>query len=141
MLVAARVAQGFGAAGVFAVNGALVRFTYPQALLGRGIGLNAFVVSVSSAIGPSLASAILAVGPWQWLFAVNVPIGIVNLFIAKRALPHSDRSRRPFDLVSATLNALAFGLFFVGVDTLTHGEGQGAIAAGELVAAAARSPR
>ena len=137
MLVAARVAQGFGAAGVFAVNGALVRFTYPQALLGRGIGLNAFVVAVSSAIGPSLASAILAVGPWQWLFAVNVPIGIVNLFIAKRALPHSDRSRRPFDLVSATLNALAFGLFFVGVDTLTHGEGQGAIAAGELVAAAA----
>ncbi len=45
MLIAARVVQGLGAAGVFAVNGALVRFTYPQDLLGRGIGLNAFVVS------------------------------------------------------------------------------------------------
>jgi DHA2 family multidrug resistance protein-like MFS transporter len=137
MLIAARIAQGLGAGGVFAVNGALVRFTYPQAQLGRGIGLNAFVVSVSSAIGPSVASAILAVGPWQWLFAINVPIGVLNLFLAARVLPHSDLSRRPFDLVSASLNALAFGLFFIGVDTLTHGEGQGAIAACELVGAVA----
>jgi len=137
MLIVARVVQGLGAGGVFAVNGALVRFTYPQALLGRGIGLNAFVVSVSSAIGPSVASAILAVGPWQWLFAINVPIGVLNLFLAARALPHSDLSRRPFDLVSAALNALAFGLFFVGVDTLTHGGGEGAIAACELVGAVA----
>ena len=137
MLIAARVAQGLGAGGVFAVNGALVRFTYPQALLGRGIGLNAFVVSVASAIGPSVASAILAVGPWQWLFAINAPIGVLNLFLAARALPHSDLSRRPFDLVSASLNALAFGLFFIGVDTLTHGEGQGAIAACELAGAVA----
>ncbi|THD47250.1 MAG: MFS transporter [Bradyrhizobium sp.] len=135
MLIVARVAQGLGAGGVFAVNGALVRFTYPQRLLGRGIGLNAFVVSVSSAIGPSVASAILAVGPWQWLFAINVPIGVINLVLAVRALPHSDRSHRPFDLVSASLNAVAFGLFFIGVDSLTHGEGQGLVAFCELAGA------
>jgi DHA2 family multidrug resistance protein-like MFS transporter len=137
MLIAARVAQGFGASGMFAINGALVRFTYPQSQLGRGIGFNAFVVSVASAIGPTVAAGILAIGPWQWLFAVNVPIGILNLFVAARALPHSDRSHRPFDLISATLNALAFGLFFVGVDALTHGEGQAPLAACELVGAVA----
>jgi DHA2 family multidrug resistance protein-like MFS transporter len=137
MLIAARIAQGLGAGGVFAVNGALVRFTYPQSLLGRGIGLNAFVVSVSSAIGPSVASAILAIGPWQWLFAINVPVGIANLGLAARALPHSERSHRPFDLISASLNAIAFGLFFIGVDTLTHGEGQAPLAACELVGAVA----
>ncbi len=136
-LVASRVAQGFGAAGVFGVNGALVRFTYPQAQLGRGVGLNALVVSVAAATGPTVASAILAVGPWQWLFAVNLPIGIVNLVVAARALPHSDRSERPFDWVSAALNALAFGLFFIGVDTFTHGEGEGLVAVGELAAALA----
>jgi DHA2 family multidrug resistance protein-like MFS transporter len=134
-LIAARVGQGVGAAGVFAVNGALVRFTYPGALLGRGVGLNAFVVSVSAAVGPSVAAAILAVGPWQWLFAINAPIGIVNLVIAYRALPHSDRGGRPFDAVSATLNALAFGLFFVGADAVTHGEGTTALALAEVVAA------
>ena len=134
-LIAARVAQGFGAAGVFAVNGALVRFTYPSSLLGRGVGLNAFVVSLSSAIGPSIAAAILAVGPWQWLFAINAPIGIFNLVVAYRALPYSDRGGRRFDVVSSTLNALAFGLFFVGADAATHGEGTAWLALVEIVAA------
>jgi DHA2 family multidrug resistance protein-like MFS transporter len=132
-LIAARVGQGVGAAGVFAVNGALVRFTYPGALLGRGVGLNAFVVSVAAAVGPSVAAAILAVGPWQWLFAINAPFGVLNFVIGYRALPHSDRGGRPFDLVSASLNALAFGLFFVGA--MTHGEGTTTLALVEVVAA------
>jgi len=134
-LIAARVGQGVGAAGVFAVNGALVRFTYPGALLGRGVGLNAFVVSVAAAVGPSVAAAILAVGPWQWLFAINAPFGVVNFIIGYRALPHSDHGSRPFDLVSASLNALAFGLFFVGADAVTHGEGTTTLALAEVVAA------
>src|SRR5436190_1179907 len=50
-LTVARIVQGFGAAGIMSVNSALVRFTYPRALLGRGIGLNAMVVAVSAAVG------------------------------------------------------------------------------------------
>jgi DHA2 family multidrug resistance protein-like MFS transporter len=132
-LVLSRIAQGFGAAGIMAVNGALVRYTFPQASLGRGVGLNALVVSISGAIGPTIASGILAVGPWQWLFAVNVPIGIANILFAARVLPWSTLSARSLDWLSAALSALAFGLFFVGVDTLTHGANQGALAAAELV--------
>ena len=45
------------------MNGALVRYTYPYAHLGRGFGLNGLVVSLSAAIAPSLAAGILAVGP------------------------------------------------------------------------------
>jgi len=56
-LIAARVAQGLGAAGIMAVNGALVRFTYPHKSLGHGVGLNALVVSVAGAIGPTPATA------------------------------------------------------------------------------------
>src|SRR6201986_2177149 len=41
LLTTARILQGFGAAGIMSVNSALVRFTYPRSLLGRGIGLNA----------------------------------------------------------------------------------------------------
>lgn len=55
MLVAARVLQGLGAAGLMGVNVALVRFIYPQRQLGRGIGINAMVVATSAAVGPSLA--------------------------------------------------------------------------------------
>ena len=120
-LIAARIAQGLGAAGIMAVNGALVRFTYPQKSLGHGVGLNALVVSVGNAIGPTVASGILAIGPWQWLFAVNVPIGLVNIVFASRVLPWSTLSDKALDWLSAALSALAFGLFFVGADTLTHG--------------------
>ena len=132
-LVVARVLQGFGAAGIMAINGALVRFTYPHSSLGSGVGLNALVVSVAAAIGPTVASGILAVGPWQWLFAVNVPIGIANLMLAARVLPWSTMSNKALDWRSAALSALAFGLFFVGVDTLTHQSGTEALAAAELV--------
>lgn len=131
-LVIARVLQGFGAAGIMAVNGALVRFTYPHSSLGRGVGLNALVVSIAAAIGPTVASGILAIGPWQWLFAVNVPIGIVNIVLAARVLPWSTLSNKSVDWLSATLSALTFGLFFIGVDTLTHGGGRGGLAALEL---------
>jgi DHA2 family multidrug resistance protein-like MFS transporter len=120
-LIASRVAQGLGAAGIMAVNGALVRFTYPQKSLGHGVGLNALVVSVAGAVGPTVASGILAIGPWQWLFAVNVPIGVANIVFAARVLPWSMRSDKALDWLGAGLSALAFGLFFIGADTLTHG--------------------
>ena len=50
-----------------------------------------------------------------------MPLGLINLALAARALPDSDRAPRPLDWTSAGLNALAFGLFFVGADGLTHG--------------------
>ena len=76
MLTVARIVQGFGAAGIMSVNTALVRFIYPRAQLGRGIGINAMVVAVSAAVGPTVAAGILAVATWPSLFAVNVPIGL-----------------------------------------------------------------
>ena len=119
-LAAARVIQGFGAAGIMSVNGALVRYTYPQRMLGRGVGLNALVVATSAAAGPTIASAILSVASWQWLFAVNVPIGVATFVVAACSLPKNPLVRKRFDLLSAGLNALTFGLVVTGVDVLTR---------------------
>ena len=113
-------AGGFGAAGVMSVNGALVRHTYPQTGLGHGIGMNAMVVSASSAIGPTVAAGILAVGPWQWLFGINIPIGLAALAVGWMNLPMNPLSERRFDWLSATLNALTFGLVITGTDVLTR---------------------
>ena len=136
-LVVSRVLQGVGASGIMGMNGALVRYTYPQASLGRGVGLNALVVSFAAAIGPTVASGILSVGSWEWLFAVNVPLGAVNLAVAARALPDSPLATRSLDWVSAALNALLFGLFFIGADGFAHGRASDVIAAVELAAALA----
>ncbi len=119
-LIVTRAIQGFGAAGVMSVNGALVRLTYPSSQLGRGVGLNALVVSVAAAVGPTVASGILAVGPWQLLFAINVPFGLLAFLIGRKSLPRNEGSGRP-NVVDALLNALTFGLIFTGTDVLTRG--------------------
>jgi MFS transporter, DHA2 family, multidrug resistance protein len=117
----ARAFQGFGAASIVCVNTALIRFIWPRERLGRGIGLNALVVAVSAALGPTVAAGILAVAHWQWLFLINVPIGIVAL-IAARALPSSPKSGQSFDWISAILNALTFGLVIIAIDGAGHDE-------------------
>jgi MFS transporter, DHA2 family, multidrug resistance protein len=132
-LVFARVVQGFGAAGVMSVNGALLRFSYPVRLLGGAVGMNALVVSAAAALGPTIASGILALGPWEWLFAVNVPIGIVAILVARVALPFNATAGR-LDIPSTLLNVATFGLVFTGVDVLTRG-GDIRIGGGELVLA------
>ncbi len=98
----------------------LARFTYPHRLLGRAVGINALVVAISAAVGPTVASAILAVGHWRWLFGVNVPIGLVAIAIAGFALPANELSKRRLNLVGALLNAATFGLLITGLQTLTH---------------------
>jgi DHA2 family multidrug resistance protein-like MFS transporter len=122
-LALARVVQGFGAAGVMSVNTALLRFIYPHAQLGRGIGINAMVVAVASAVGPTVAGSILAVANWPWLFAINVPIGIAAVLVGSRSLPRTAPSPHGFDIVSALLSAATFGVLIGSIDALGHGEG------------------
>jgi DHA2 family multidrug resistance protein-like MFS transporter len=120
-LALARVLQGFGAAGIMSVNGALVRYTYPANRLGQGIGINSMVISFAAALGPTVAAGILAVASWPWLFGVNVPIGAAAILVASFALPRTSTTDRPFDWPSALLNAAAFGLLVFGAEVWGRG--------------------
>jgi DHA2 family multidrug resistance protein-like MFS transporter len=122
LLTLARILQGFGAAGILSVNAALVRFTYPRAQLGRGIGVNALVVATSAAVGPTVAAAILAVSTWPYLFAINIPLGILTMALGWRMLPHTTRGAHGFDWQSAGLSAVTFGLGIAAIDSVGHGE-------------------
>lgn len=117
MLTFARVA-------LMSVNTALIRLIYPQRFLGRGMGINSFVVAVSSAAGPTIAAAILSLASWQWLFLINVPLGIVAFVLAMRFLPpNSARSKIiRFDLPSAIMNALTFGLLITALSGFAQGQ-------------------
>jgi DHA2 family multidrug resistance protein-like MFS transporter len=122
MLSAARVLQGLGAAGMMGVNAAIVRFTYPQAMLGRAIGFNALVVAISAALGPTLAAGILAVGHWRWLFAINVPIGLITLAIGSYALPEPEPHPRRLNHAGVALYVATFALLTIGLQSLAHHE-------------------
>lgn len=108
MLAVARGLQGVGASGIMGVNAALVRFIYPPERLGRGVGLNALVVGIGFAVGPSVASLILSVASWPWLFGINVPLGLIALAAAIPSLPHSPRGTHRFDAVAAGMTVVAF---------------------------------
>lgn len=135
MLTLARVAQGLGGAALMSVNTALIRLIYPQRFLGRGMGINSFVVAVSSAAGPTIAAAILSMASWQWLFLINVPLGIISLLLAMRYLPaNTGRSKvTRFDLPSAIMNALTFGLLITALGGFAQGQ-SGALVAAEVMA-------
>jgi DHA2 family multidrug resistance protein-like MFS transporter len=132
LLSCARVAQGLGAAGMMSVSAALVRFTYPQRMLGRAIGINTFTVAVSAAIGPTVASAVLAVAPWPWLFGINVPVGLVALVIAVQALPETAKTQRPLNYVGTVLYAVTAVLLMAGIQAFAHNTAE-PLAVAELV--------
>ncbi|HFG9647109.1 TPA: MFS transporter [Yersinia enterocolitica] len=134
-LTFARVLQGLGAAALMSVNTALIRIIYPKAQLGRGIGINALIVAVSAAAGPTIAAAVLSVASWQWLFAINVPIGLVAWGLGMKFLPannmKSNGSR--FDVTSSIMNALTFGLLITAISGFAQEQSPTLIAA-EVIA-------
>ncbi len=137
-LTAARIFQGLGAGGIMSINAALVRFTFPHRMLGRAIGLNAMVISIAAAIGPTVAAAILSRASWEWLFAINVPLGLVAVIFGLFALPRTLGSGRRFDWISALLNALTFGFLILGAESMARdglGVGGSKLAAGLIAGA------
>ncbi|BBK34912.1 DHA2 family multidrug resistance protein-like MFS transporter [Stella humosa] len=123
VLVASRLVQGFGAAGVMSVNTALVRFVYPRAKLGQGVGMNSLVVATASAAGPTIAAAVLSFTTWPWLFAIAIPFGLTALLFAVLFLPGGSGSGHRFDILSAVLSVATLGLLLAAVDGLAHGGG------------------
>ncbi len=121
-LAAARALQGIGASAIMSVNIALIRFIYPPMRLGRGVGLNALVVGVSFAVGPTVASLVLAVASWQWLFAINVPLGVIALAFALPALPHTTRGKHGFDPWAALLSVIAFASLILALGAAAQRE-------------------
>ncbi|OIQ93289.1 ATP-dependent protease ATPase subunit HslU [mine drainage metagenome] len=133
-LLTARALQGLGASGIMSVNSALIRFVYPSRLLGRGFGHNALVVATAFTLGPTIASGILAMGPWPWLFAVNIPFGLIAMGIGLKTLPHTPRAVHAFDFPGALLAASCLGLFILGIGSAAHKASFGLVST-ELAAA------
>ena len=124
MLVASRILQGFGSACTMSVNIALIRLIYPPKMLGRGMAINAMVISVSAASGPTLAGLILSFASWNWLFLINLPLGLIALLLGWKLLPSNPPSetKRRFDKISAIGNALTFGLLIYTLEGVAHSE-------------------
>ncbi len=121
MLVIMRVLQGIGGAATLSIGPAILRSVFPNRLLGRILGLNALLIGTSTAIAPILGGAILSLVGWQWLFAINVPLGIIAVILTLRVVPNNPALKRePFDYAGALLSAVALGALIMAADAFTR---------------------
>ncbi|HYI43552.1 MAG TPA: MFS transporter, partial [Sphingomicrobium sp.] len=119
-LVAARFAQGVGAAAVMALGIALLRQALPEATLTKAIGWNAVTVALCSAAGPTAAAIVLTLADWPTLFMVHLPFAALAL-ANSRALPAPRRADTAPDLLGIGIGATAFGALFVGLSAFATG--------------------
>ncbi|MDE2457101.1 MAG: MFS transporter [Burkholderiales bacterium] len=134
LLAAARALQGAGAGALMSVNIALIRQIYPPDRLGRGVGMNALVVGIGFAVGPSVASLVLALASWPWLFAINVPLGLVAFAFASQSLPRSAPRGHRFDPLTALFTSTTFAALIFGLACATQREPAPLVAATLAVA-------
>ncbi|MEU7041430.1 MFS transporter [Streptomyces varsoviensis] len=111
-IIGFRLVQGVGAALIAANSGAIISELYPPEERGRAYGFNAFGFSFGSVLGVLLGGVMVTYVSWQWIFWINVPIGVLALVLAQRVLrDRSERQRRRFDF--AGMITLGLGLFGV----------------------------
>jgi EmrB/QacA subfamily drug resistance transporter len=141
LLIAARAAQGIGAAIMMALTMAFVGETVPKARTGSAMGLLGTMSAIGTALGPSLGGILIAGFSWRAIFLVNVPLGILTFILAYRALPVDRRDpNRPkaalsgFDWSGTVLLAMTLGVYALA---MTLGRGNfGALNVALLAAAA-----
>ncbi len=134
LLLGGRVLQGIGASAIFAITPALYREVFPRDQLGRALGINATIVAVSTAAGPALGGFILAIAPWMWIYAINIPFGVANV-VLNRVLPRDDRNEGRLDMASAVASALGFALLISGLGSFARHGSQTLTAASLVVGA------
>ncbi len=133
-LSVARFVQGLSGAALTVSGPPINRLAFPPKMLGRATGFASMSVALGSAAGPIVSGLVLSVAPWQWLFAINVPIGAFGLALAVLTIPRTPGSKRGYDVVSAAMSVLVFGLGIVGIDTVGH-DGPTPLGIMEIVAA------
>jgi EmrB/QacA subfamily drug resistance transporter len=140
VLIAARVVQGIGAAMMNPATLSIITVTFPPRLRGTAIGIWAGVSALALAIGPLVGGLISEHINWNWIFYINVPIGVLGILAAfafideSRDTSHEQRPDLP-GLVSSALGL--FALSYALIEANTYGWTSGRIVAAFAVAAVA----
>ncbi|TNC22594.1 MFS transporter [Amycolatopsis alkalitolerans] len=121
-LIAARAAQGLGAAMVMPLAFSLLSAAFPPERRAKALGLFSGVTGLATLGGPLLGGAIVQGLSWQWIFWLNVPLGLVVIPLVRARIPESTGPAAPLDLPGVTLvTGAAFGVVWA----LVHGNGYG----------------
>jgi EmrB/QacA subfamily drug resistance transporter len=141
LLVAARAVQGAGGALVLPLSLTILSSAVPASKRGAALGFWGAMSGLAVAVGPVVGGAVTEGASWQWIFWLNVPIGVVMVPVAARLLPRGATAHAPLDLpgvglVSVGLLGVVFGLIRGNEHGWTSGQVLGPIVVGAILLAA-----
>jgi MFS family permease len=118
MLLIGRAIQGLSAGGITPTASAVVGDTFPADQRGRILGLIGATFGMAFLFGPILASVLLVVASWQWIFLINLPFAAVVFAMGYRALPRTTRPPvlPPFDFAGIGILALLLASLTLGIN-------------------------
>ncbi|MGO3326651.1 DHA2 family efflux MFS transporter permease subunit [Gordonia sp. (in: high G+C Gram-positive bacteria)] len=114
-LIAARGVQGLGAALITPQTMALITRMFPPERRGAAMGVWGTVAGVATAVGPLLGGILTDSLGWEWIFFVNLPVGVVGLFLAQILVPTVETHEHKFDWVGVALSAVGLTAVVFGI--------------------------
>ena len=115
MLIVARVLQGLGAAVMTPQTMAVITRTFPQERRGTAMSLWGATAGVATLVGPILGGLLVDGLGWEWIFFVNVPVGVLGLVLAFRLVPRLQTHPHRFDWLGVALSGLGMFLLVFGL--------------------------
>lgn len=114
MLVIFRLLQGLAGGGLQPVQQAIIRDSFPPEKLGIAFGITGLSMVLAPIIGPTLGGFITDNYSWRWIFLINVPIGIITLFLVKVLVQEPENMQR----MKSTIDYIGLGLIAIGLGAL-----------------------
>ncbi len=114
-LIIARAVQGLGAAFMTPQTMAVITRTFPPNRRGAAMGLWGATAGVATLVGPLLGGLLVDAFGWEWIFFVNIPVGVVGFVLAAILVPRLETHPHRFDLVGVVLSAAAIFLIVFGL--------------------------
>ncbi|MBB2994421.1 DHA2 family efflux MFS transporter permease subunit [Paeniglutamicibacter cryotolerans] len=114
-LIVARVVQGLGAALMSPQTMTFITRMFPVARRGAAMGVWGAVAGIATLVGPIAGGIFVDTLGWEWIFFVNVPVGIIAIWRVLRKVPELERHSHSFDWVGVALSAAAMFLIVFGI--------------------------
>ncbi|MFI5730166.1 DHA2 family efflux MFS transporter permease subunit [Kribbella sp. NPDC051587] len=115
MLIVARVVQGLGASMVTPQTMAVITRIFPPDQRGKAMSLWGATAGVAVLVGPILGGVLVDGLGWQWIFFVNVPVGVIGFVLAMRLVPNLPTQKHKFDLLGVALSTIGLFLLVFGI--------------------------
>lgn len=121
-LVVARAVQGAGGAAAMANNMGIITESFPARERGRALGILASFVALGMMCGPVLGGFIVSALPWEFIFLINVPVGVISLLVGLKTLPRvRPGGDRRLDIAGSLLIVPGIMLTFFALTSLQSG--------------------